>query len=106
MNDFRSVERELSRARSARRAVPFAAGSALAAAALVGLVARSLGAALAALGLGLLFALFAGLAAVPRCPACGGSLWRRGERPGSAASPRPTRVERERRCPRCGAGFA
>ena len=31
----------------------------------------------------------------PRCPSCGSSLWRRGERPGSPGKPTPTEVERE-----------
>lgn len=103
---WRHVQRELQRSRSARRLWPFLLLSAAGAAALVGLVSGSLRAGLAMLAPGaLLFALLA-LTSIPRCPACGGSLWLRDERPGPAGSPRPTRVERERRCPRCGAGFA
>lgn len=99
------VERELQRSRSARRLWPFLLVSAGTAAALVGLVTGSPQAGLAVLAPGaLLFGLLA-LTSIPRCPACGGSLWLRGERPGPAGAPRPTRVERERRCPRCGKGF-
>ena len=103
---WRHVERELQRSRSARRLWPFLLLSAASAAALVGLVTGSVQAGLAVLAPGVvLFALLA-LTSVPRCPACGRSLWLRDERPGPAGAPRPTRVERERRCPRCGAGFA
>lgn len=102
---WRHVERELQRSRSARRLWPFLLLTAAGAAALVGLVSGSLEAGLAVLAPGaLLFALLA-LTSIPRCPACGASLWRRGERPGSAGSPRPTQVERERRCPRCRTTF-
>ncbi|HEY6105474.1 MAG TPA: hypothetical protein VIV59_05810 [Anaeromyxobacteraceae bacterium] len=102
---WRHVQRELQRSRSARRLWPFLLASAACAAALVALVSRSLEAGLAVLAPGaLLFALL-WLTSIPRCPACGGSLWRRGERPGPAGAPRPTQVERERRCPRCSQGF-
>jgi hypothetical protein len=102
---FRQVEQELQRARAARRLVPYAAGSALIAAALVGLVAGSARAALTMLAPGALLLVFVLALAVPRCPGCGRSLWRRGERPGPAGRPRPTEVERTRRCPRCGEAF-
>jgi DNA-directed RNA polymerase subunit RPC12/RpoP len=102
---WRQVEQEMQRARAARRLVPYAAGSALAAAALVGFVAGSLRAALSLLFPGAILLLFVLAAAVPRCPACGRSLWRRGERPGPAGSPRSTEAERSRRCPRCGQAF-
>jgi len=102
---WRHVEQELQRARSARRLAPWAAGSALAAAALVGLVAGSLRAALAILAPGALLLVFVLALAVPRCPGCGRSLWRRSERPGTAGRQRPTEVERTRRCPRCGHAF-
>jgi len=102
---FRQVERELQRARAARRLVPWAAGSALVAAALVGFVGASARGALSMLALGGLLVVFVAVAAVPRCPGCGAGLWERGERPGPAGAPLPTRVERTRRCPRCGATF-
>jgi len=103
---WRHVERELQRSRAARRLWPFLLVSAVAAAGLVGLVSGSLQAGLAVLAPGALLLAFLVLTSIPRCPTCGGSLWRRGERPGPAGTPRPTRVERERRCPRCGKGFA
>jgi hypothetical protein len=106
MGRWREVERELARARSARRVLPFAAGSALLLAALAGWATLSWRPAILLLAPGALFALFAAAAAVPRCPCCGRSLWGRGERPGPAGSPRLTRVERDRRCPRCGEPFA
>jgi hypothetical protein len=101
---WRHVERELSRARSARRALPFVAAAAAGGAALAAVASRS-AAGLALLLPGVLAGAFVWLLGVPRCPSCGGSLFRRGERPGSAAAPRPTNVERSRRCPRCGARF-
>ena len=102
---WRHVQRELQRSRSARRLWPFLLASAATAAALVGLVTRSLEAGLAVLLPGALLFAFLVLTSIPRCPACGGSLWLRGERPGPAGAPRPTRVERERRCPRCAERF-
>ncbi len=102
---FRHVERELQRARAARRMAPFAAFSAACAAAIVGWVGHSVRAGLWMLVPGALLVAFAAAAGVPRCPECGGSLWRRGESPGSPAAPRPTQVERERHCPRCGVHF-
>jgi hypothetical protein len=102
---WRHVERELQRSRAARRLWPFLLVSAVAAAALVGLVSGSLEAGVAVLVPGALLFAFLVLTSIPRCPACGGSLWRRGERPGPAGAPRPTQVERERRCPRCGKEF-
>jgi hypothetical protein len=101
-----AVQQELQRARGARRALPFAAASTAMAGALVGFVAGSWRAGLAMLLPGALLLVFVAAHAVPRCPACGGGLWRRGERPGPAGKPRPTDVERSRRCPRCGATFA
>ena len=102
---WRHVQRELQRSRAARRLWPFLLVSAAAAAALVGLVSGSLEAGLAVLAPGALLFAFLVLTSIPRCPACGGNLWRRGERPGPAGSPRPTQVERERRCPRCARAF-
>lgn len=68
------VERELARARGARRLLPWAALTALGGAG-IGLAAGAgLRGAGALLGLGLLFALFLGVTSVPRCPACGARL--------------------------------
>lgn len=102
---WRQVERELQRSRAARRLWPFLLSSAVAAAALVGLVSGSPRAGLTVLVPGALLFGFLFLTSIPRCPACAGNLWRPGERPGPASAPRPTQVERERRCPRCGAAF-
>jgi hypothetical protein len=104
-HSFRHVQRELQRARAARRLAPWAAGTALVAAALVAFAGGGARGALVALALGGLLVAFVAVAAVPRCPGCGGGLWERGERPGPAGAPAPTRVERTRRCPRCGATF-
>jgi hypothetical protein len=101
---WRDVERELARARGARRALPFVAAAAAGAAAIAATAARS-PAALALLLPGAVGAVFVWMMGVPRCPSCGGSLFRRGERPGSAGAPRPTEVERTRRCPRCASRF-
>jgi predicted RNA-binding Zn-ribbon protein involved in translation (DUF1610 family) len=102
---FRQVERELQRARSARRYLPWVATTAVGVSALAGVAARSLRAAAGMLVPGLAFGLFVALLVVPRCPGCGGSLWRRGERPGPPSRPNPTEVERTHRCPSCGAAF-
>jgi len=100
------VHRELQRARGARRLLPWAAGSALLGYAFLSFAARSLSGGLPLLVGGLCLAAFIAALSYPRCPSCGGNLWRAGERPGPPTSPRPTRVERERRCPRCGSAFA
>lgn len=69
-----AVERELSRARGARRMLPWTALTAVGGAA-IGLVAGGGAKAAAALfALGLVFALFLWTTSVPRCPACGARL--------------------------------
>jgi hypothetical protein len=69
-----AVDRELSRARSARKMLPWTALTAVGGAAL-GLVAGGGAKGAAALfALGLVFALFLWTTAVPRCPACGTRL--------------------------------
>lgn len=102
---FASVERELQRARAARRALLFVALATVGAVLLVGFATRSARAGAGMLVPGALAALFVWALGIPRCPACGGSLVRRGERPGSAGRPRQVEVERTHRCPRCGAGL-
>jgi hypothetical protein len=97
------VERELARARSARRVIPWVLLGALGAAALVGVAARSIVAALPILLPGIAAALFTWIMGIPRCPACGASLLRRGETRASPAA--PAEVSRTRRCSRCGARF-
>jgi hypothetical protein len=103
---FAAVERELQRARAARRFLPWVLTTATAAGAIGWVAARSLRAAAGLFLPGLTFGLFVVVMVVPRCPACGASLWRRGERPGPPSKPLPTEVERTRRCPSCGATFA
>lgn len=100
------VQKELSRSRAARRAGPWLLGTSLAAGGLVAVAGRSASAGLIMLVPGALLWLLLGATARPRCPACAGGLFVRGDRPGTAARPRQTRVERERRCPRCGVPFA
>ena len=99
------VERELQRARGARRAFPFVAAAAAGAVLLAIFAGAGASGALVLLAPAAVLALLVWTFSRPRCPSCGGSLWRRGERPGSAGKPRPTEVERARRCPRCGAAF-
>jgi hypothetical protein len=102
---FSQVERELQRARAARRYLPWVLSTALGVAGLAGIAARNVRAAAGMFVPGLAFGLFVLLLVVPRCPSCGASLWRRGERPGPPSRPNPTEVERSRRCPSCGITF-
>jgi hypothetical protein len=99
------VKKELSRGRASRRFLPWIAAVAVLAAVLLAWVARTPRAALVGLAPGALFYLLVASSAAPRCPACGARLWARGERPGPPTAPRETRVERERRCPRCGRSY-
>jgi hypothetical protein len=103
---FHLVERELQRARAARRYLPWVLFTALGVAALAGLAARDPKAAAGMLIPGLGFGVFLAVLVVPRCPSCGASLWRRGERPGPPSKPNPTEVEKTRRCPACGVTFS
>jgi len=100
------VFREMQRARAARRLLPWAAASAAAGWAFLSFASRDPRGGLPLLAAGGLLTLVVAALAVPRCPSCGGRLWRRGERPGPPTAPRPTQAERDRRCPRCGAAFA
>lgn len=102
---FSQVVSELQRARAARRYLPWVVSTGVGAAALVGVAARDLKAAAGMLIPGLAFGLFVALLIVPRCPSCGASLWRRGERPGPPSKPNLTEVEKTRRCPACGVTF-
>lgn len=100
------VQKELARSRAARRAGPWLLGTSLAAGLLVTVAGGGAMAGLTMLVPGALFWLLLGATARPRCPACGAGLFVRGDRPGSPAKPRETRVERERRCPGCGVSFS
>lgn len=100
MTRLRDVERELARARGARRLLPWAIATA-AGGGLLGLVAgggpRAAGA-LAAMGI--LFALFLWATSIARCPACGAPLGK-GRRPDPQGHTGPAGVERFESCPRC-----
>ncbi len=86
-----AVDRELARARGARRMLPWAALTAVGGAA-IGLAAGGGAKGAAALfALGLVFALFLWVTSVPRCPACGSRL--------------PTGRARVEACPGCRARF-
>lgn len=102
---WRDVEAELQRARGARRLLPWVAVTAVGGALLAAVAGATLKAALVVLVPGIALGLLVLAAAIPRCPACGESLLRRGERPGPASRPRPVEAERARRCPRCHAAF-
>lgn len=79
----KDVERELARARGARRLLPWAVASALAAGALVGVAGAGWKGGLVVALVGLVFAAFTATAAVARCPSCGASLSdRAGRSPG------------------------
>ena len=69
-----AVDRELSRARGARRMMPWAALTAVGGAAIGLVVGGGARGAAALFALGLLFALFLWTTSVPRCPACGARL--------------------------------
>ncbi|HEX9399857.1 MAG TPA: hypothetical protein VF912_07100 [Anaeromyxobacter sp.] len=98
------VERELARARGARRILPWAiltaAGGGLLAVAAGGGVRGGL--ALAAVGL--VFALFVWTTSIARCPACGAPL-RETRRPGPRGVAGPAEVLRIESCARCRARF-
>jgi hypothetical protein len=86
-----AVERELSRARGARKMIPWAALTAVGGAAL-GLVAGGGAKGAATLfALGLVFALFLWTTSAPRCPGCGARL--------------PSGRARLESCPGCRARF-
>ena len=86
-----AVERELGRARGARKMLPWAALTAIGGAA-IGLAAGGgVKGAGALFALGLVFALFVWTIAVPRCPACGTRL--------------PSGRTRLESCPGCRARF-
>ena len=87
-----AVERELARARGARRLLPWAALSAVAGAVIGFVAGGGLRAAGALLVAGLLFAAFLWTASTARCPACGAGL------PGERVPPEA--------CPRCRTPFA
>jgi hypothetical protein len=74
----RDVDRELARARGSRRLLPWAFLSAIGGGAIGFVAGGGVRAAALLLGLGLVFALFLWVTAIPRCPACGAALSSRG----------------------------
>jgi hypothetical protein len=101
------VERELARARGARRMLPWAVATAAGGGLIAWVAGGGLRAALPVAAVGLLFAVFLWATSVARCPACGGSLPARGrrKRPDPEGEPGPAAVERLESCPRCRARF-
>ncbi len=101
---LRDVERELARARGARRLLPWAVATAAGG----GLLAIAAGggprAAASVSAVGLLFALFLWATSIARCPACGAPL-RNEKRPGPGGVTGPAAVERLEGCPRCRTRF-
>jgi hypothetical protein len=96
----RDVERELARARSARRLLPWAFATAAGGGLIAAFAGGGARAALAVAAVGLLFAVFAWTMSIARCPACGGRLPNE-KRPGPHEVAGPAGVERFESCPRC-----
>jgi hypothetical protein len=101
---LRDVERELARARGARRLLPWALATAIGGGLLPLAAGGGLRAAATVAAVGLLFALYLWATSIARCPACGGALDRR-KWPDPQGQAGPAGVERFERCPRCQARF-
>ncbi len=86
-----AVERELARARGARKMLPWSALTAVGGAAIGFAAGGGVRGAAALFAVGLVFALFLWTTSVPRCPACGTRL--------------PTSRARLEACPGCRARF-
>jgi hypothetical protein len=99
-----AYDRELSRARGARRMLPWAFLTAAGGASLGFVAGGGVRGAAVLLALGLVFAAFLWVTSVARCPSCGAPLPTAKRRPGPAA-PDPAGVERVPVCPRCRARF-
>jgi hypothetical protein len=95
------LARERTRARAARKLLPWAFASVAAAGLLVYVAGGGWKGALGIFAPGLLFVVFAWSASVARCPGCGTRLPRVEKGTGPAAAPGPVDVEDERGCPRC-----
>jgi hypothetical protein len=98
------LDREIARARSATRVLPWSAGSALAGGVLVWVAGGGLKGGLAATAVGLLFTAYLWFSSAARCPACGERLpsARKGPGPRQAG---PADAERIQSCPRCRTRF-
>jgi hypothetical protein len=93
------VERELARARGARRVLPWAVATAAGGGLIAFMAGGGLRAAVVVAAIGLLFAAFAWTTSIARCPACGAPLVRNRPSPNGAG---PAVVES---CPRCRTRF-
>jgi hypothetical protein len=94
------VDREIARAHSARRMLPWTVATAAGGAAIALAAGGGVSSAATLLAVGLVFTLFLWTVSVARCPACGAPLARRRGRP----SPQGTgsaEAERIRSCPGC-----
>ncbi|HEX9305857.1 MAG TPA: hypothetical protein VF894_00105 [Anaeromyxobacter sp.] len=100
----KDVERELARARSARRLLPWAVLTAAGGGALAVAAGGGARGAVALAAVGLVFALFVWTTSIARCPACGARL-RQTRRPGSRGVAGPAEVLRIESCARCRARF-
>lgn len=94
------LERELARARGARRLLPWAFLSALGAGAIAWVAGGGPKGGVTLAALGLVFVLFVWTTSVARCPACGARL-PRGRAPGTGAPG----AERPSSCPGCRTRF-
>ncbi len=98
------VDREIARARSARRMLPWTLTTAAGGAAIALVAGGGARAAGALLALGLVFAAFLWTVSIARCPACGAPLRTPRRKPGPGGRG-PAEEERVRSCPRCGERF-
>jgi hypothetical protein len=100
----RDVAKEIARARSARRLLPWAIVTAAGGGAIAFAAGGGARGAVVASAVGLLFALFLLATAVARCPACGGRL-PDARRPGPKRASGPAGVDAPASCPRCRTRF-
>lgn len=105
-----AVQQELARARGARRMLPWATLTAVGGAALGAAAGGGVRGAAVLFAVGLLFAVFAAVMSIARCPACGASLpvpraARAKASRDEAAPPDPAGGEPLQSCPRCRTRF-
>ncbi len=98
------VDKEVARARSARRMLPWTLATAAGGAAMALVAGGGARAAGVLLALGLAFAAFLWTVSVARCPACGAPLPRPRRRPDPEGTG-PAEANHVRSCPRCAARF-
>jgi hypothetical protein len=103
---LRDVERERARARSARRLLPWAVASAVCGGVLAMAAGAAFASAISVAAVGLVFAAFAWMMSIARCPACGSRLPAENKRPDPYRGTGPAEVERfVESCPQCRARF-